>query len=182
MRDVAALVVANLMAYERHAYMDPMLVLERKQEREARSRQGRQARAREALEALFEGEAMDQDQSAQVEELLSIWYDYEASYMPALGAPRVSPSCRGHDPGKVHDTGDDRDAKLNKITAEAVGSCVDELHYLQRAAIGVHFRNKRVGVSVRRSPRLGSAEEQHEKYQEAKLALLPKLRRKGLIK
>lgn len=162
--------------------MDPMIVLERKQERQSRSKQSREARARASLEALFEGESMTQDESMQVEELLSVWYDYEASYIPALGAPRVSPSCRGHDPGKVHETGDDRDAKLNKITAEAVGSCVDELHYLQRAAIGVHFRNQRAGVSVHRNPRLGGIEGQHEKYQEAKLALWPLLKRKALVR
>src|SRR5690625_3236430 len=169
----------GVMAYERWRYDDPALVLERKQERQDRSRQGRRERAREALEALFEGESMTQDESQQVEDLLQIWFDYEDSYRPALGAPRVSPSCRGHDPGNVHNTGDDRDAKLNKITAEAVGSCVDELHYLQRAAIGVHFRNKRAGVSVHRNPRI---EEQHAAYQEAKLALWPLLKRKGLVR
>lgn len=176
---MADLVVAHLMAYERHMYMDPMLVLERKQARAARSKQGRQARAREALEALFEGEGMTQDESEQIEELLQVWYDYEASYMPALGAPRISPSCRGYDAGGVHETVHDRDAKLNRITAESVEACVDDLHYLQRAAIGVHFRNKYAGVSVHKNPRI---EEQHKAYQDAKLALLPKLRRKALIK
>src|SRR5690625_7366723 len=166
----------GVMAFERWMYADPARVLERKQEIQARSRQGRQVRAREALEALFEGESMTQDESQQVEDLLQIWFDYEDSYRPALGAPRVSPSCRGHDPGNVHDTGDDRDAKLNKITAEAVGSCVDELHYLQRAAIGVHFRNKRAGVSVRRNPRI---EEQHAAYQEAKREVWPARHRTG---
>src|SRR5699024_126125 len=169
----------GVMAFERWMYADPARVLERKQEIQARSRQGRRERAKAGLQALFEGEAMTQDESQQVEELLSVWYDYEDSYRPALGAPRVSPSCRGHDPGKVHDTGEDRDAQLNKITAEAVGSCVDELHYLHRAAIGVHFRNKRAGVSVRRNPRI---EEQHAAYQEAKLALWPLLKRKGLVR
>src|SRR5690625_3054380 len=164
---------------EKWEMRDPMLVLQRKQERAARSKQARQAKAREALEALFEGEDMTQDESMQVEELLSIWYDYEASYMPALGAPRVSPSCRGYDPGKVYDTGYDRDARLNKITAEAVGACVDELHYLQRAAIGVHFRNKKAGAAAHGNP---SIEEQHAKYQEAKLALWPLLKRKGLVR
>ena len=167
------------MAYPRGHYDDPMLVLERKQEREARSKRGK---AKAGLQALFEGEAMTQDESLRVEELLQTWFDYEDSYRPALGAPRVSPSCRGHDPGKIHDTGDDRDAKLNKITAEAVGACVDELHYLMRAAIGVHFRNKRAGTSVQRRPRLGSFEEMHEKYQEAKEVLWPKLKRKGLVR
>lgn len=50
---MADLVVADLMAYERHAYMDPMLVLERKQAREARKPQTKSERAREELEKLF---------------------------------------------------------------------------------------------------------------------------------
>src|SRR5699024_12210081 len=89
----------GVMAFERWMYADPARVLERKQEIQARSRQGRRERAKAGLQALFEGEAMTQDESQQVEELLSVWYDYEDSYRPALGAPRVSPSCRGHDPG-----------------------------------------------------------------------------------
>lgn len=160
-------------------YADPARVLERKQEQQARSRQGRRERAKAGLQALFEGGSMTQDESQQVEELLQVWYDYEASYMPALGAPRISPSCRGYNPGGVHETADDRDSKLNRITAEAVSSCIDELHYLQRAAIGVHFRNKYAGVSVHKNPRI---EEQHQAYQDAKISLLPKLNRKGLIK
>lgn len=167
------------MAYERWMYADPARVLERKQEQQARSRQGRRERAKAGLQALFEGGSMTQDESQQVEELLQVWYDYEASYMPALGAPRISPSCRGYNPGGVHETADDRDSKLNRITAEAVSSCIDELHYLQRAAIGVHFRNKYAGVSVHKNPRI---EEQHQAYQDAKISLLPKLNRKGLIK
>lgn len=167
------------MAYERWMYGDPELILERKQERRARLKKGRQQEARAALEALFSGGGMTQDESEQIEDLLQVWYDYEASYMPALGAPRISPSCRGYNPGGVHETADDRDSKLNRITAEAVSSCIDELHYLQRAAIGVHFRNKYAGVSVHKNPRI---EEQHQAYQDAKISLLPKLNRKGLIK
>lgn len=52
------------MAYPRGHYDDPMLVLERKQEREARSRQGK---AKAGLQALFEGEAMTQDESGRSE-------------------------------------------------------------------------------------------------------------------
>ena len=59
------------MAYERWRYDDPMLALERKQEREARSK-GKRDRAKAGLQALFEGEAMTQDESQQAEELLQI--------------------------------------------------------------------------------------------------------------
>jgi len=122
---------------------------------------------------------MTEDQSQQVEALLLTWYEHERAYMPNLGAPRVSVSCKGHDPGEVHDDGDDRDAKLAKITAEAVEACVDELPVLQRAAIGVHMRNRTAGMSVHRNPRI---EDQHRAYQEAKMALWPKLKRKGLVR
>lgn len=160
-----------------------MRVLERKQEQEhrqrARSKQGRQERARAGLEGLFKGEGMTQDESEQVETLLEVWHGYEARYMPALGAPRVSPSCKGHDSGDIHEDSDDRDAKLERITAEAVGACIDELHYLERAAIGVHFRNRYAGMSIHKNPRI---EDQHAKYQEAKSKLWPMLKRRGMVR
>ncbi|ROT45021.1 hypothetical protein [Pusillimonas sp. NJUB218] len=165
---------------------DPSLVAERLQEirqrqagQHAKSRQGKQELARAGIEQLFKGEGMTQDESEQVEALLETWHSYEARYRPALGAPRVSPSCRGHDAGDVHDTGDDRDARLERVTAEAVGACIDTLHYLERAAIGVHFRNKYVGVSVHRNPRI---EDQHKAYQAAKEKLWPMLKRRGMVK
>ena len=60
----------------------------------------------------------------------------------------------------------------------SVAACIDELHYLQRAAISVHMRNKRVKAKVFRNPRI---EDQHRAYQTAKLELWPKLKRKGLM-
>jgi len=168
---------------EKWERMDPCSVLERKQAQQqrqhARSRQGKQERARAGIEQLFKGEDMTQDESQQVEALLETWHSYEARYRPALGAPRVSPSCRGHDAGDVHDDGDDRDAKLERVTAEAVGACIDTLHYLERAAIGVHFRNRYAGMSIHKNPRI---EDQHAKYLEAKGKLWPMLRRRGMVK
>lgn len=152
---------------------------EQAQRQHARSAKGRAERARQGIEQLFKETPMTQDESEQVEGLLETWYRHEDRYRPALGAPRVSPSCRGHDVGEVHDDGDDRDAKLERVTAEAVGACIDELHYLERAAIGVHFRNKYAGVSVHRNPRI---EDQHAKYQEAKGKLWPMLKRRGMVR
>jgi hypothetical protein len=123
---------------------------------------------------------MTQDESEKIEELLMVWYDYENSYRPALGAPRVSASCRDHRPdsGEVHDTGADRDDMLERLTAETVGACIDELPYMQRAAIGVHCRNRRASATVHRNPRI---EDQHAAYQEAKAALCPRLRVRGMF-
>lgn len=123
---------------------------------------------------------MTQDESERIEELLDVWYDYEARYRPALGAPRVSVSCRDHEPerGDTHATGADRDDLLSRLTADLVEKCVDELHYLQRAAISTHMRNKRSRAAIYRNPLI---EDQHRAYQTAKADLLPKLRRKGLL-
>ncbi len=173
------------MAYERWLYGDPAVILDRKREMERRridrSKEGRAQRAREGLAELFGGH-MTIDESEQIEALLLVWYEHEARYRPALSGPRISPSCRGYDPGEVHDDGDDRDAKINQIEAEAVAACIDELHYLQRAAISLHMRNK-TGPSVWRNKRVASTiEEAHAKYQEAKQALYPKLKKKNLLK
>jgi len=169
--------------YESWCYGDPARVYERieeaEQRRRAKSRQVKAQTARIGIEQLFAGEPMTQDESEQIERLLAVWYDYENAYRPALGAPRVSVSCRDHEAGEVHDTGADRDDKLDRLTAEAVGSAIDELPYMQRAVIGVHCRNIRAPVAVHRNPRI---EDQHAAYQGAKEALLPKLRRKGLVK
>ncbi len=90
-------------------------------------------------------------------------------------------SCKGHEPekGDTHATGSDRDELLERITAEAVEACVDELPVMQRAAISVHMRNRTTRQAVHRNPRI---EDQHRAYQEAKMALRPKLKRKGLVK
>lgn len=136
---------------------------------------------RERLEQLFNGDPMTLDESEQIEELLEIWYDYEASYRPALGAPRISPSCREYIGGEggYDADGDAVDEALDKATAEAVAVCVDELELMQRAAIQVHMRNKYAKASVHRNPRI---EDQHNAYKGAKAALLEKLKAKGLIR
>lgn len=121
------------------------------------------------------------DESRQVEDLLMLWYRYEKPYRPHLGAPRVSPSCRDYlpDAGEVHQDAEDRDDDLDRMKAEAVAGCIDELHYLLRAAIHVHMRNKTAKASVHKNPRI---EDQHTAYQAAKAVLLPLLRKAGLIR
>lgn len=154
---------------------------EAEQRRYERSPEGRAARAKAGIDELFEEVKLTEDESMQIEGLLSNWYDHEARYRPALGAPRVSVSCREYDPGEVHDDGDDKDAKINQIEAEAVAACIDELHYLQKAAISLHMRNK-TGPAVWRNCHIGTREEAHIKYQEAKAELYPRFKRKGLLK
>lgn len=125
---------------------------------------------------------MTQDQSEEVESLLEGWYHWARAQREFLGYGRVSPMFRSADAGDVHDDGDDVDARLNAVTSEMVDTCLSELTTMQRAAIDVHLRNKIVGVSIHRNPRLGTITEQHTAYQRAKDVLFPLLIRKGLVK
>ena len=123
---------------------------------------------------------MTEDESRDIEELLKIWHDYEASYRPNLGVPKVSISSRDYRTGEQHDTADDdREAKLRKIIAEAVAACVQELPLVYRLAISLHFRDHKAGASVHRHPRV---ENKHRAYQEAKAELLPKFRKRELMR
>jgi len=123
---------------------------------------------------------MTQDQSAEVEGLLDEWYGWARAQREFLGHSRVSPMFRNVDSSEVHDTGGDIDARLHNITAEMVDSCLNDLKVLERAAIEVHLRNK--VQAVHRNPRLGTVEQQHRAYIDAKERLFPILRRKGLVK
>jgi hypothetical protein len=76
---------------------------------------------------------------------------------------------------------DDTDAKLNRYTAEQVDVCLSTLAVDLRAAVGISLRNKDIPNKVFRNPRC-SQEEQQRRYQEAKAALLPLLRRRDLLK
>jgi len=123
---------------------------------------------------------MNDDQSEEVEGLLVEWYGWARAQREFLGHSRVSPMFRNIDWSEVHDTGTDVDARLHNITAEMVEACLGELKVLERAAIEVHLRNR--GAAVFRNPRLGSPEQHHHAYLEAKEKLFPILRRKGLVK
>lgn len=170
---------------ERWRMRDPFYVVSRLQEQEQRQRdrsqKGRAEKARQGIEQLFKEPALDQDTSEQIESLLVIWFQHEDRYRPALGAPRVSPSCRGYDAGEIHDDGDDRDALLARLTAESVEACVDGLALIHRVAIQNAMRNKTAGAAVFRHPMLGTPEQAHALYQEAKMQLLPIFKRKGLM-
>lgn len=155
---------------------DPMLVLEQKQAMEVK--RGKREAETQGIEDLFMEPLLTLDQIEQVEELLIVWYGYEASYRPALGAPRVSPSCREYRSGNVHDGTDETDALLNRATAEAVGLCVDELTLQERAAVQVQMRNRVARAAVHRHPR---TENQRMDYYSAREKLWGKLLAKGLL-
>lgn len=164
-------------AWER---MDPLEVVARRQARDQRkadsSKEGRQVLAREGLEALF-GEGMTDDQSQKLEQYLEIWFEYERAYRPHLGAPRVSTYYRGAQSTEVHSDRDESEHRYEKMVAEAVSACMDELPWQQRSAITIHCEARKSGASVIRNPRM-TIEEHHQQYQAGKLAIfgMPRMR------
>lgn len=165
---------------ERWRYRDPFYVVARLQEqeqrRQARSKRGRAAKAKQSLEALFGG-SMTEDQSVKLDEYLMIWYDYERAYRPPLGAPRVSNYYREAPASGGHYDRDDSERRYEKMIAETLSACMDELPWQQRSAIAIRCEAKRSGASVIRNPRM-TIEEHHRQYQAGKLAIfgMPRMR------
>lgn len=160
---------------------DPAKVYER---REA----GRQKRERQDLKvdpfgALWKKgvQVMTREESDQIEELLMTWFYWAKADRPQLGYSRVSPGFQSADTSEIYDDHDDREAKLNRYVGEQVDVCMGTLPVDLKAAVGLHTANCAAGNSVFRSPRW-TREEHHQKYQQAKLMLLPELRRRNLVK
>ncbi|WP_124492532.1 hypothetical protein [Burkholderia stagnalis] len=127
---------------------------------------------------------MTPDQSQQIEELLMTWYRWQirqshAETLSHFYRPEDR-TCRGY-VTPTTDEEDDEDAYqwADDRQSEQVQLCVDMLAAEQRAAISVSMRNKECGANVWSNGRAGS---QHATYQAAKLALLPMLLSKHLIK
>lgn len=163
---------------------DPALVCERLEElrrRPQKPRLSRQEIARQGLEQLFSEDHMTKDESEQLEELLMTWYHWAKAHREHLGHSRVAPGFQGVSDMDAYGDDDDTDAKLNRYVAEQVDVCLSTLPVDLRAAVGISMRNKDVPNQVFRNPRC-TVEEQHQRYQQAKDALLPMLRKRDMIK
>src|SRR5690554_1172256 len=165
---------------ERWRMRDPARVYERieaqERRRAERSKEGKQQKAKAGLKALFEG-GMTEDQSAKLEEYLMIWYEYERAYKPRLGAPRISAYYKGAPVSEVHDDREEAEYRYERMIAETVSACMDELPWQQRSAITIRCEARKSGASVIRNPRM-TIEEHQQQYQAGKLAifLMPRMR------
>lgn len=127
---------------------------------------------------------MTPDQSQQIEELLMTWYRWQirqshAETLSHFYRPEDR-TCRGYvTPTTDEEDDDDAYQWADDRQSEQVQLCVDMLAAEQRAAISVSMRNKECGVNVWSSGRAGA---QHAIYQAAKVALLPMLISKHLVK
>ena len=123
---------------------------------------------------------MTDDESAQVEELLQVWYAWTNRYRPALGAPTASIYARGSESSDVYADADEIDARIEAEQARQVDACIDTLGRLQKSAIGIHAANRYVDRVVFRNPRL-TPEAMHALYLEAKQIVFSLLVSRGQI-
>lgn len=124
---------------------------------------------------------MTEDQSAQFEELLQVWYAWTLRYRPALGAPRASIYARASDSSDVFADADEIDERIAAEQARQVDACIDTLSGLHKSVVGIHAANRYAGNIVIRNPRL-TAEETHGLYQQAKKIVFAQLVNRGLVK
>ncbi len=124
---------------------------------------------------------MTDDESAQVEDLLQVWYAWTSRYRPALGAPRASIYARGSESSDVYADADDVDARIEAEQARQVDACIDTLSTLHKSVVGIHAANRYAGRAVFRNPRLTPAAT-HALYLEAKQIIFQRFINQALIK
>ena len=125
--------------------------------------------------------SMTEDESAQVEELLQVWYAWTMRYRPALGAPRASIYARGLDSSDVYADADEIDARIEAEQARKVDACIDTLSVLHKSVVGIHAGNRYAGNAVFRNPRL-TPEATHAFYLEAKQIIFQLCVKLGILK
>ncbi len=123
---------------------------------------------------------MTEDQSAQVEDLLQVWYAWTMRYRPPLGAPRASIYARSSESSDIYADADEIDARIEAEKAKQVDACVDTLSTLHKSVVGIHAANLYAGRAVFRNSRL-TPEATHALYLEAKEIIWPLLVKQGLV-
>ena len=93
--------------------------------------------------------------TANLLDLLALWWRYESQQLPVLGYPRECPSCAGYKTSRQYDDGNGAaETDARGLVAVAVGRAVDSLPEPFRTALYLTARNRVTGVAVWFSPRL----------------------------
>jgi hypothetical protein len=115
------------------------------------------------------------DERELADALLVEWYDWTASYRPALGADRVAVSCRGARSSRQYEDSTEASCgRLHTNEMRSVAFCVDQLPMAQQVAIGIEMKNRTARARVWRSTVADT-------YDNALAAVLPIMRRRGLF-
>lgn len=114
-----------------------------------------------------------------LDNLLFDWFTREQDYAPVEGYSRSDAACARSTSSDQWRTSDEViDDRIEAYVMPAVSSAMDELPGDHRLAILIEQRN-RMGPAVWRNPRAG--DRQAQAYREAKVAVAPILRRKGVV-
>lgn len=117
------------------------------------------------------GEDMNRQSNAEIADTLLIeWYRWEKTWRPALGAPRISPSCRGYQEDDRHNEDSDSYGEAHKREMSAVAFCVRTLAVPMQQAIGSEMKDREVKAKVWRSP-------SNNTFEQALHAILPLMRK-----
>lgn len=109
------------------------------------------------------------------DELLVEWHDWTASYRPALGADRVSASCReARSSRQYEDSTEASCGRLHVNEMQSVAFCVYQLPMAQQVAIGIEMKNRYARAKVWRN-------DDADTYENAIEAIRPLMRRRGLF-
>ena len=113
-----------------------------------------------------------------LDNLLYDWFCREEGYTPVVGFGRAAASNSSAVSSRQWDHADDvLDGRIEGYVMPLVSACIDDLPGDYRLAILIEQRN-RMGPAVYRNPRAG--DRQPEVYQQAKEAIAPRLRRRGV--
>lgn len=113
-----------------------------------------------------------------LDDLLYDWYCREHGYSPVVGYGREAASNSSAVSSDQWDHADDViNRRIEAYVMPLVSACIDDLCGDYRLAILTEQRN-RLGPTVYRNPRAG--DRQPEVYKEAKDAIAPRLRRRGV--
>lgn len=113
-----------------------------------------------------------------LDDLLYDWYCRERGYTPVIGYGRTAASNSSAMSSDQWSSADEvLDSRIEAYVMPLVSACINDLDGDHRLAILTEQRN-RMGPAVYRNPRAG--ERQPQVYREAKEAIAPRLRRRGV--
>lgn len=84
--------------------------------------------------------------------LLIEWYRWSKQWRPNLGAPKISPSCRGYRGDEKHNEEGDGYDSVHQKEMKAVDFCVGSIAVPMQQAIGTEMRNREAKARVWRDP------------------------------
>ena len=122
------------------------------------------------------GENMNRATDIEIaDSLLSEWHHWADQYRPKLGAPRIAPYCQQSVTSRQWESSTDAScSRLQGERLKKVEFCIDQLPTSHSMAIGLEMKNRQVRHQVWSNPRAST-------YQEALAAVLPIMRKEGLM-